>query len=181
MKKTALLLALLLTFCFSSEGQTTKGKNVKNDSNLEKRIAQIEDRIAIKELVDTFSNLADVKDVPKQVLLFTENAVVESVVNGQPGATLTGRKQIGDSFAGFLRLFDVVYHINGQQTLTLNGDQASGISYCLVTLIGNENGKRMKTTMGVYYHDEYVRQNGQWLIAKRRSNFAWQEKQELKQ
>lgn len=150
-------------------------------NQLAARINEIEDRMAIKNLVDTFSVLADQKETDRQRLLFTENAVVESVVNGQPGLTLTGRKQIGDAFGAYLKLFEVVYHINGQQTITLNGDKASGLSYCAVTLIGTDNGKKMKTSMGVYYQDEYVRQNGHWLIAKRRSNFAWQERQEVSQ
>jgi hypothetical protein len=38
-------------------------------------------------------------------------------VNGQSGMALKGRKQIGDAFASYLSLFDVVYHINGQQTI----------------------------------------------------------------
>ena len=115
-----------------------------------------------------------------QVLLFTENAEVSSVNNGQTGTTFIGRKQIGEAFAGFLNLFDVVYHINGQQTVTLNGNKASGISYCQVVLIGTENNKKMKTTMGVIYHDEYVKENGHWLINKRQSNFTWTEKTEMK-
>lgn len=160
----------ILGFTTVTNAQTNKKVPMEN------RIKVIEDRIALKNLVDTFSVLADVKDVSNQVLLFTENAVVESISGGKSGATFTGRKQIGDAFSGFLSLFDVVYHTNGQQTLTLNGDKASGISYCTVTLIGNENDKRMKTTMGVIYHDEYVLENGHWLIAKRQSNFTWTEK-----
>ena len=97
------------------------------------------------------------------------------------GNALTGRKQIGDAFAAFLSNFETVYHINGQQTITLNGDKASGISYCLVTLIGTVNGKKIKTTMGVYYNDEYVKQNGHWFIAKRQSNFTWTDRHELGQ
>ena len=173
MKKYLLILSLLL-FYFLPKAQT-----MKNDDNLKKRISEIEDRIAIKNLVDTFSVLADVKETQKQTLLFTENATVESIMNGQRGAALVGRKQIGDAFANFLSLFETVYHINGQQTVTLNGDKASGISYCAVTLIGVENGKKMKTSFGIYYNDEYVRQNNHWLIAKRTSTFAWQDKQEL--
>lgn len=141
----------------------------------EERLRDIEDRIALKELVDTFSNLADVKDVATQMNLFTDNATVDNIMNGQVANTLTGKKQIGDAFSGFLALFDVVYHINGQQTVALNGDNAKGTSYCMVTLIGKQNGKSMKTTMGVYYNDTFVRQNGKWLIANRRATFAWQE------
>ena len=174
MRKSLLALALILLY-FSPKAQKM------NDNNLHKRISEIEDSIAIKNLVDTFSVLADQKETDKQTFLFTENATVESSRNGQRGGTLTGRKQIGDAFANFLKLFEVVYHINGQQTLTLNGDKASGISYCLVTLIGTENGKKMNTTMGVYYHDEYIKQDGRWFIAKRQSNFAWTDKHELGQ
>jgi len=170
------VVTLISFFLFS----TTNAQKM-NDKDLQKRIAEIEDRIAIKNVVDTFSILADTKEVEKQLLLFTENATVESVMQGQVGNALTGRKQIGDAFAGFLKNFETVYHINGQQTLTLNGDRASGISYCLVTLIGTASGKRIKTTMGVYYHDEFVKENNRWLIAKRKSTFAWQERTEMGQ
>lgn len=168
MKRVALLLTVTL-FVFTANAQTV--------SQLTARIKEIEDRMAIKNLVDTFSVLADQKETQKQTLLFTENATIESVVGGQPGTTLTGRQQIGEAFGAYLKNFETVYHLNGQQTLTLNGDKASGTSYCAVTLIGLENGKRMKTSMGVYYQDDYVRQGGRWLIAKRRSTFAWQERQ----
>jgi hypothetical protein len=72
------------------------------------------------------------------------------------------------------------YHANAQLDLTLNGDTASGVSYCLVTLIGMENGKRMKTSMLVIYNDSYVRQDGTWLIADRKSNFVTREQEEIK-
>lgn len=142
-------------------------------ANAQSNLQLIEDKLTLKQLVDEFSILADKKDIPAQVLLFTENATVESITNGLAGPVLVGRKQIGDIFSGFLAGFEVVYHINGQQKVDINGDKATGISYCAVTLISNNNGKRMKTDMGVYYNDEYVKINGKWLIANRKSNFAW--------
>jgi SnoaL-like domain len=151
------------------------------DNDLQQRIKEIEDRIAIKNIVDTFSILADQKDIRKQVLLFAEDGTVENFANGQPGTKLSGRKQIADAFAAFLSNFETVYHLNGQQTLTLQGDRASGISYCAVTLIGSQNGKKIKTSMGVYYHDDFARTGGHWLIAKRVSTFAWQNSQPLGQ
>jgi hypothetical protein len=174
MKTSLLALALLFFYC-SPKAQTISGNNHN------KRANEIEDRIALKNLVDTFSILADQKETQKQTLLFTEDASVETHSNGQLVTSLKGRKQIGDAFANFLKNFETVYHSNGQQTLTLNGDKASGISYCMVTLIGVESGKKMKTSMGVYYQDEYVRKGNQWLIAKRKSTSAWRDKQELGQ
>ena len=174
--KPYLFAAALLMLTISLNAQT-----MKNADDLTTRIKLIEDRIALKELVDIFSNLADQKETEKQTFLFTENATVETLVNGQPAGALIGRKQIGDAFANFLKNFEVVYHTNGQQTVNITGDKASGTSYCLVVLIGSENGRKMKTMMGVYYFDQYVRENGKWLIAKRQSTFAWRDHSELGQ
>ncbi|WP_232220020.1 nuclear transport factor 2 family protein [Prevotella falsenii] len=103
-----------------------------------------------------------------QVLLFTEDAEVISKSGGQV-FVCKGREEIGKAFAAFLAGFDVVYHLNGQQTVEIDGDKATGISYCHVTLIGN--GKRNQS--GVRYHDTYVKQNGRWLIKKRESDFMF--------
>ncbi len=174
MKKAVLLLTFFLSFYVSANSQT-----VKSDDNLNKRIRQIEDRIALKELVDAFSVLADRKDVRAQTQLFTPGGTVETYRQGELVAKLNGRKEMEDAFGAFLKNFETVYHFNGQQTVTINGDKASGISYCMVTLIGTENGKKVKTSIGVYYQDEYVREDNRWLIAKRKSVFDWEEKQEV--
>ncbi|ANQ25147.1 bile acid 7-alpha-dehydratase [Vibrio natriegens] len=149
-------------------------------SEFEQRLQILEDRGAIKTLVDTFSNLADTKEIDKQVQLFTENATVESYSDGKLSSSLKGRKQIGETFSAFLSNFDTVYHINGQQTVEISGDTASGTSYCLVVLIGAVDGKVYRNTMGVKYKDNYVRENGQWLIAKRVSDFVWRTVDEVK-
>ena len=174
MKKSVLLLTLFLSLYVSAKSQT-----VKSGDNLNKRISQIEDRIALKELVDTFSILSDRKDVRAQTQLFTPGATVETYRKGELVGKLNGRKEMEDAFGAFLKNFDTVYHFNGQHSVTINGDKASGISYCMVTLIGTENGKKMKTSIGVYYQDEYVREDNRWLIAKRKSVFDWEEKQEV--
>ena len=90
--------------------------------------------------------------------------------------TSKGKKDIEKAFADYLKLFDVVYHLNGQQTVEINGDNATGISYCFVTLIGN--GK--KSQSGVRYHDTYVKQNGKWLIKKRESDFMFTSVDDMK-
>ena len=79
------------------------------------------------------------------------------------------KKRYEKAFADYLALFDIVYHLNGQQTAEIKGDHVTGISYCFVTLIGN--GK--KNQSGVRYHDTYVKKNGKWLIKKRESDFMY--------
>lgn len=135
------------------------------------------DKMAIRELIDQVSILGDRKDIHAQVQLFTENALSETYVNGSLLLRMQGRAALQESIAQFLQPFDTVYHFNGQQQVTIDGDHATGTAYCLVTLIGVENDNRVQTTMGVIYHDTYIREYDRWLIAQRIGNFEWQQKQ----
>jgi hypothetical protein len=152
-----------------------------NSTSLNDRIYELENVRALRELVDNFSILADKKEVRKQTLLFTKDATVESYVNGNLVSSLKGTKEIGDAFENFLKNFETVYHFNGQHVVSINGNKAGGTLYCLVDLISSENGKKIKNASGVSYKDEYVYENGQWLIAKRTSTFVWQDRKELNQ
>lgn len=172
MKKLIAALAILFTPLLTQAQTMT-------ESTLTQRLQHIEDRAALKTLVDTFSNLADTKSVDAQLLLFTEDATVDSWSEVKQVSSFTGRKQIGEAFSGYLALFDTVYHMNGQQTVEIDGDRATGTSYCLVVLIGKDGDKRYRNTAGVIYQDEYVRRDGHWLIAKRISNFTWRSHDEV--
>src|SRR6478735_5948465 len=130
----------LIAFAFILFSTFTFAQKMDN-KNIEQRLAAIEDKMAIKYVVDEFSNLADTKEIAKQVLLFTEDGVVESISNGQPGTPLKGREQLKQAFSAFLSNFHTVYHQNGQQTINLNGDKAEATSYCRVILVGKQDGK----------------------------------------
>ena len=150
-------------------------------TNLEKRIEELENVRALRELVDNFSILADKKEVWKQTELFTKDATVDSYVNGVLTSSFNGTKEIGEAFEGFLANFETVYHNNGQQIVSINGNKAEGTLYCRVDLISSENGEKINNASAVSYKDEYVYENGQWLIAKRTSTFVWNDRQELNQ
>ena len=115
----------LITFIILALWLTTQAQKVKTNHN-NKTMTQIEDRLALKELVDIFSILADQKKTQEQTLLFTENAEVVSIMNGLPSPPLVGRKQLGETFANFLNLFETVYHLNGQQTVSISGNFSNG-------------------------------------------------------
>ena len=142
-------------------------------------IKELENKASIKALVDSVSFLADKKDVHSQVQLFTEDAISETFIGGVSILKLKGRKEMETAFSNFLKDFETVYHFNGQHSVTINGNTATGTSYCLITLIGIENDKKMKTSIGAIYQDDYIRQEDRWLIAKRIGNFDWQEKREI--
>ncbi len=137
------------------------------------------DRIAIKDLVDGYSHNADRREAEKQAGLFTPDGEIE-VFQGEPGknkatALIKGRR---DLIAGFqtLKKYDVTMHFNGQTTIHLNGDSASGETYCLAHHLWVENGQRMLMVMGIRYYDVFVRVGGQWFFAKRQLIFDWVDK-----
>lgn len=130
-------------------------------------------KIALRELVDTFSILADQKEARKQTELFTEDAQVTTYSDGTAVSTLSGRKAIGDAFDNFLKNFETVYHMNGQHVVAVDGKKASGQLYCITYLFGARDGKKTKTTIGVRYSDQYEFVGDRWLISSRTSYFDW--------
>ena len=145
------------------------------NKTLEQRVQMLEDVAAIKAVVDAFSNLADQKNIATQMFLFTEDAVVETYFEGELFAAMQGRAQIEETFTNFIAQFDSMYHMSGQHTSQIHGDHATAEHYCLVVLTHMVDGKKQRNTNGVIYKDEYVRQKGQWLIAKRTANFTWRD------
>ena len=129
-------------------------------------IKDLEDRIALKELVDKISILGNSKDFENQVQLFLENAISETIAGGKTILKLEGRQYMAQAFEKFLQDKETDYHFNGPQVVTVDGDNAKGKCYCLITLIGNENGKKIKTTIGATYEDDYILENNKWLVAK---------------
>ena len=97
MKFTRNLIAALLVIATTGActSMKTQGPTQSNE-DLATRIAVLEDRAAIKQLVDRFSVLADVKKTQEQTVLFTEDATVSTTVNGQVVSSLRGRQQLGE-------------------------------------------------------------------------------------
>ena len=130
------------------------------------------ERQALKDLVDTFSNLADEKRVAEQMPLFTEDAQVTTYIGGKLFADMKGRAEIEKVFGDFLANFHTVYHLNGQHTVTFRSEtEAEAVNYCAVKLVGEQDGKQVLQDHSVRYQDTYVKQGGKWLISQRIANF----------
>lgn len=168
---------LFAFFIIAAVGGIMTSCQNKNDNTLalEKRITELEDRAAIKNLVDTFATLSDTKEAKLQSTLFTEDGTVKTYSDGQLAADLKGRKQIAEVFGNFLNTLQTVYHQSGQLTVTIDGNKATGVNYCQVTMIGEFNGTKTITMQGVRYNDEYEKINGRWYIKNRVSNFMWRD------
>jgi hypothetical protein len=134
------------------------------------------DRQAIRSLVDAWAHYADRRRPADQAALFTEDGTV-TVYPGDPGSTepvqrLQGHAELAEAFK-VLDNYDVTTHFNGQSTVTLEGDRATGESYCLAHHIWNEDGQRTLLVISIRYLDKFVRQDGSWRFAERQLITDW--------
>jgi uncharacterized protein (TIGR02246 family) len=134
------------------------------------------DRLAIRELVDAWARHADRREPERQAALFTEDGRV-TVYMGEPATAdavqvLTGRAELTDAFAA-LRNYEATTHFNGQHTVTLDGDRATGETYCLAYHLWTSDGQRTLMIMSIRYLDAFVRRDGRWLFAERQLITDW--------
>ncbi|MNU04137.1 hypothetical protein D3C72_2484260 [compost metagenome] len=56
--------------------------------------------------------------------------------------------------------------------MKIYGETASGISYSQIKMIREVEGKDVLTDYSVKYDDQYIFQNGKWLIKERIAHFV---------
>jgi hypothetical protein len=139
----------------------------------------LEAKSALKALVDTFSNLADEQRIPDQMLLLTPDTNVQVYMGDELMFDLSGTQQIEETFTAFAANMKRSFHMNGQQVVEIDGDAATGITYCQVKYVSEEDGREVVTDSSVRYHDEYVRQDGRWYIDTRIARFTVNDKRTL--
>ena len=134
------------------------------------------DRLAIRELVDAYAHCADRRDATGQMALFTEDTlflVFMDATAAEPTQELHGRESLAPVFDD-LNQYVATMHFNGQSTVALDGDRATGESYCLAHhLKVTEDRQRTLMVASIRYLDEFVKQDGQWFFAERRLMVNW--------
>ena len=136
------------------------------------------DWLAIRELIDAYAHCADRRDAKGQMALFTGDTrflVFMDATAAEPTQELHGRESLAPVFDD-LNQYVATMHFNGQSTILLDGDRASGESYCLAHhLKVGQDGQRTMMIASIRYLDELVKQDGQWLFAERRLMVNWTE------
>ena len=135
------------------------------------------DRLAIRELIDAYAHCADRRDANGQKALFTEDTHFLVYVEGpgtQSTQELNGREALAPVFDDLNR-YQATTHFNGQSTIALDGDRATGESYCLAHHLFTENGTRKLMVASLRYLDSFVKIGGAWLFAERELYVDWTE------
>ena len=93
----------------------------------------------------------------------------------EPTQQLHGRESLAPVFDN-LNSYAATTHFNGQSTVWLHGDRATGESYCLAHHLSvGADGHRTLMIASIRYLDELVKQDGRWLFAELRLMVDWTE------
>ncbi|MCW2929300.1 MAG: hypothetical protein JWM19_262 [Actinomycetia bacterium] len=139
--------------------------------------AEVADRLAIRELFDAYAHCADRRDAEGQKALFTANtrfAVYMSGPGTEPTYVLEGREALTPIFADLNR-YEATTHFNGQSTVVLNGERATGESYTIAHHLYTADGERKIMIASLRYLDTFVKIDGAWLFAERSLILDWSE------
>ena len=143
--------------------------------NIEQKLQQLEDRIAIRELIDQYTYCADTRDAQGQMALFTIDTNFEVFMDSKSSAPTQVINNRQDLFPVFdnLNTYLATMHFNGQSTIKLDGDRASGITYCRAYHLNIQDGVQKLMIAGIRYYDIMVKQDGKWLFAERKLKVSW--------
>jgi hypothetical protein len=140
------------------------------------------DRLAIRELVETYAHCADRRDANGQMSLFTEEThfvVYMNAKDPKPSQELRSREALAPVFAD-LNKYAATMHFVGQSTiLKLTGDRATGEAYTLAHHLTIGGEKRQLIIAALRYLDSFVKIDGAWFFAEHLLYVDWLEERSL--
>jgi SnoaL-like domain len=144
-------------------------------------LAEAADRLAIRELFDAYAHCADRRDAEGQKALFTTDARFAVYMDGErsdASYVLEGQDALAPVFDDLNR-YQATMHFNGQSTVTVDGDNATGESYTIAHHVFTEDGTRMMMVAWLRYLDVFARIEGAWYFAERKLILEWSETRPL--
>ena len=144
--------------------------------------AEAADRLAIRELVESYAHCADRRDAKGQMSLFTADThfvVYMNAKDPKPSQELYSREALAPVFDDLNR-YAATMHFVGQSTiLSLTGDRATGEAYTLAHHLTVDGAKRSLMIAALRYGDTFVKKDGAWLFAERKLYVDWIEQRPL--
>jgi hypothetical protein len=140
------------------------------------------DRLAIRELVDTYAYCADRRDAEGQMALFTDDTrfvVYMDAKNPTPSQEIISREALAPVFAD-LNKYHATMHFMGQCTIfSLSSNSAKAGAYCLAHHLTVQGDKRHLMIATLRYHDTFAKIDGAWLFSERLLYVDWVEERDL--
>jgi hypothetical protein len=139
--------------------------------------AEAADRLALRELFDAYAHCADRRDAEGQKALFTEDTRFVVYMDGEasePTYVLEGQEALTPVFDDLNR-YEATTHFNGQGTVTIDGNRATGESYTIAHHVYTEDGTRKIMIASLRYLDTFTKIDQSWYFAERNLILDWSE------
>ncbi|RDK09280.1 nuclear transport factor 2 family protein [Cupriavidus lacunae] len=130
-------------------------------------MSELEHKQAIHALTCRYAQAVDRRDFPSLQELFTPDARLTG-----PGFRMDGPQAIADGMAALGQYSGTQHHVH-QQLVEVDGDTATGETYCVANHLYEQDGVPRKLDWGIRYQDRFVRRDGQWRIAVRELLVDW--------
>ena len=101
------------------------------------------DRLEIREFVDAYAHCADRRDAKGQMSLFTKDThfvVFMDAKSEKPSMEFNRREDLAPVFDE-LNKYETTTHFIGQCTIVLDGERATGETYCIAHHVLSSQGK----------------------------------------
>lgn len=121
----------------------------------------IEDRLAIRELIEAFAAGAMRFDPDYWGQTWADDGVWKLVSMPEP---VHGKENIVAAFVRVMSYAEALSMISFPADLVVEGDRAQGKAYCRELIFPKAGGRI--AVVGCY-HDQYVRRDGRWLFQSR--------------
>jgi uncharacterized protein (TIGR02246 family) len=139
------------------------------------RLEAAVDRLELRELVERYGMGADTRGKEVFGALFLDDAVFTT----QEGGRFEGRLAIVALLDHLASHYPQSLHFVGNHVVTLDGDSATGLVYCLAHHVYELDGQHRDTLMIIRYSDEYERTGDGWRISSRHLMVDWTEDRPL--
>ena len=140
-------------------------------------LREIADRHALYQLSLRYARAADRRDYEGFRDIFTEKGRISvhhhDVDNNEPIHAMEDLESIVRNMSG-LEAYEKTQHLVANQLVEIDGDRASGETYCTAHHIYRVDGAPMDLTMFIRYQDRWVREGGRWWFEERRLCVDWE-------
>ena len=121
----------------------------------------------LRSLIDDYAYLGDEKRISEVMSLFTPDCSYKVYMNGALVADVSGTETMEKEFNGHAAAVKTYFTMNGQHTVKIDGETATGVSFTQIKMTRESEGRDVLTDYSVKYDDLYVCLDGKWFIKER--------------
>ncbi|MGW4353113.1 nuclear transport factor 2 family protein [Nocardia sp. NPDC004582] len=139
----------------------------------------LRDRLALRELTETYASHADRRRDSAIAELFTEDgALIIEWGSGRAATTVRGRAEIEAAMKPLDR-YRVTQHLIANQLLDFSGAAVRGETYCTASHVYDDATGSRIFVMNIRYADTFARDGHRWRFRERRLHVDWTEDRPL--